>query len=227
MFKQMFFGKDYLLDKILAEIQKMLKETEKMFSFAVEVLLEHHPKDVNLSGKPGLTDIYLEDQEVNRALIDIRKKLLEHLTLNPQSDITASLVLATVVVDIERIGDYTKNIIELAEIYPEKIEEDEWIAQIRELEKIILPLFARTRSAFEEGNVEMAKEVLETHHRVARQCDNLITELIKQNKLLARKAVLYVLMARYFKRVSAHLKNVASSVVNPFQRVSFKPEGEK
>lgn len=217
MFKQMFFGKDYLLDKIMEEIQKMLKETEKMFSFAIEVLLEQHPKDVN---------IYLQDQEVNRALIDVRKKLLEHLTINPQSDTTASLVLATIVVDIERIGDYTKNIIELAEIYPEKIEEDDWVRQLRGLEEGILPLFSRTREAFARGDVKIAKEVLETHHSIAKRCDNLLKEVIKQNKLLARKAVLYVLIARYFKRVSAHLKNVASSVVNPFHRVSFKPEGK-
>ena len=217
MFKQMFFGKDYLLDKILGEIQKMLKETEKMFSFAIKVLLERHPKDTN---------IYLQDQEVNRALIDVRKKLFEHLTLNPQRDTTASLVLATVVVDVERIGDYTKNIIESAEVYPEKIEGDEWVEQIKQLEKVILPLFARTREAFKQGDAEMAREVLETHYRVAKQCDKLIVDLIKQDKLLARKAVLYVLMARYFKRVSAHLKNVASSVVNPFDRVGFRPEGK-
>jgi hypothetical protein len=31
-----------------------------------------------------------------------------------------------------------------------------------------------------------------------------------------------VLYLRYLKRVSAHLKNIASSVVNPFDRIGFR-----
>ena len=32
------------------------------------------------------------------------------------------------------------------------------------------------------------------------------------------------LLARYFRRVSAHLSNIASSVVNPFDEIGFDDE---
>jgi hypothetical protein len=33
------------------------------------------------------------------------------------------------------------------------------------------------------------------------------------------------LYLRYLKRVSAHLKNVATSVVNPYHRIGFREKG--
>ena len=32
-----------------------------------------------------------------------------------------------------------------------------------------------------------------------------------------------VLIMRYFKRVNAHLKNSATSVINPFHEIGFRP----
>ena len=39
-----------------------------------------------------------------------------------------------------------------------------------------------------------------------------------------QEAVLYTLVSRYFRRTSAHLSNIASSIVNPFDRITGKEE---
>ena len=43
--------------------------------------------------------------------------------------------------------------------------------------------------------------------------------------LVAALSVAAALYIRYLKRISAHLMNIASSVVNPFERIGFKSEG--
>ena len=43
----------------------------------------------------------------------------------------------------------------------------------------------------------------------------------------AGHAVTVALYLRYLKRVSAHLKNVATSVVNPYHRIGFREKKSK
>lgn len=215
MFKSLFKGRDYLLNKVLEDIEKMLVEVEDMFSFALRVLFNHQDETV---------DIYKRDQMINRWQIDIRRRLIEHLVLSPEKDVVASLVFTTLVTDIERIGDYVKNVIELAHLYPEEIKEDERIKQLKGEGREILILFSRTKEALKKDDEVKAKEVMGAHVRVAKRCDKFIEELVLEENMSSRRAIFCALVSRYFKRVSAHLKNAASSVVNPFPRIGYKPE---
>ena len=215
MFGKLFKGRDYLLDKALEGIEKMFIEVEDMFSFALSVLFNHQDETM---------DIYERDQVINRWQIDIKRELIEHLALSPEKDTIASLVFTTLVTDIERIGDYIKNIIELAHLYPEEIEEDEKVRQLKEEGKEILNLFSFTKEAFKKDDAIKAKEVMAAHAQIAKRCDKFIEELVLEENISSRKAIFCALVSRYFKRVSAHLKNVASSIVNPFHRIGYKPE---
>ena len=47
---------------------------------------------------------------------------MTHLAIGGKDDIGSGLVLVSVVIDIERIGDYTKNIYDLAVNHPKKLE---------------------------------------------------------------------------------------------------------
>jgi len=57
-----------------------------------------------------------------------------------------------------------------------------------------------------------------------KRCDAIVTGLIKaeDQTLTAADAVSTALYARYLKRIAAHLINVSSSVVNPFERIGFR-----
>lgn len=217
MFKTLFspWRGDYLLNQALNETEQMLSEVEKMFSFALGVLME---------GKPDRMDIYKMDRSVNQYEIDIRKKVLEHLTINPKQDITASLVLTSIVIDIERIGDFSKNLIELAHMYPEKLEKSKYVEDIKEIETEVLENFRMTKRIFSEADAEKGRQLMGRHAQLAKRCDRMLEELINDDKISPKEAVAFTLLTRYLKRVSAHLKNVASSVVNPFHRIGFKPE---
>ena len=78
---------------------------------------------------------------------------------------------------------------------------------------------------FKAGDHEdLARKVLQNHKRLSSRVE-LGLQLLRNNQALAGqagRAVTAALYLRYLKRVSAHLKNVATSVVNPFYRIGYK-----
>jgi phosphate uptake regulator len=65
------------------------------------------------------------------------------------------------------------------------------------------------------------------HWWIARKADDIVSSLIEKDEtsMPARDAVATALYVRYLKRISAHLMNIASSIVNPFERIGFRVEG--
>ena len=106
MFKnllQFWKGKDFLT-QVLEEFKNMLDDAEIMFSSVCKRL-------INNEEEPGLKDkIYDIDKKVNDLQRDIRKRVVEHLAIQPSVDVSTSLLLMSVVKDAERLGDYAKNL---------------------------------------------------------------------------------------------------------------------
>lgn len=218
MFTDFFRGwtKTTLLKEATEEVDKMLDTTKDMYIFSMRVLMDNQKE---------ISDIYKLDQELNQMQINVRKKVLEHLTINPRQDITSSLILVTIIIDIERIGDYAKNLIELAHHYPELLR-GPYIDRIRKVEETITKNFTDTITAFKNADIELSQSVMEAHARLAPEIEKIIEDILNDTTLKGREAVIYALLARFLKRVSAHLKNVASSVVNPFHRLGYRPESD-
>ena len=217
MFKRLFswWKEDILLRQALEESALTLEKTGRMFSFAMDVLLEGIGEEQR---------VYDMDREVNALQIDIRKKVLEHLAINPAQDVTASLVLTTIIVDAERIGDFAKNIVELRRMCIGKLEHVRYIPEIRNIREKLESSILETREAFIHADAEKAKELMAEYTWIGHKCDSTLELVAGDESLKVREAVVYVLLFRYLKRISAHLRNIFSSVVNPFHRLGYKPE---
>jgi phosphate transport system protein len=217
MFKKLFswWREDILLKQALDESAAALEQASKMFSFAMDLLLE---------GKGEVQQVYDMDQEVNALQIDIRKKVLEHLAISPDQDVTASLVLITIVVDIERIGDFAKNIVELHHMVSGELKQSRYITEIKNIRAKIEKSIPVTKAAFVEADADKAKSLLAEFVWVGHKCDSVLEALVGDDSLKVREAVVYGLLFRYLKRIGAHLKNISSSVVNPFHRLGYRPD---
>jgi phosphate uptake regulator len=64
---------------------------------------------------------------------------------------------------------------------------------------------------------------MDRQYELNQECEQLLDELCDATKLNAREVVVLALTIRFVKRVGAHLSNLASSVVNPFDRIGFRP----
>ncbi len=207
--------KKSLLSEATEHCEEMLRIGEQMFEYSLGVLMDNERE---------VEDIYAIDRRMNRLEVTVRRKIVEHLAVNPSQDVVVALFLSAIVGDIERIGDYCKNLVELARHYPEKLS-GPYIDRVREIERKVSCAFELTIKAFHEGDSELARQVMETQAELARECDQLTDKLLAETEACGRDAVIRALLLRFLKRVGAHLKNVASSLVNPYPRLGYKPDG--
>ncbi len=208
-----FWKKETLIDKAEKEVEKMLFIAKDMFKIAMAILLDNEETEAN---------IYKMDRGLNAIQMDVRRKILEHLSINPAMDISASLVLITIVIDIERLGDYSKNVIDLTPQINKKLT-GKYFNEIRSIKSELEPIFDETIVIIREVNMETGKREMQKCTQIAQKCEAFLKKL-SEDELTVRDAIHATLLLRYLKRIASHLKNVASSVVNPFTRIGYKPK---
>ena len=200
-------GRD-LLSQMLDEFQQMMRDGEWMFQTVGRVLSgEAKPEDVH-------ADFFARDKEINRREKDIRRRIVEHLSLRGDADVPACLVLMSVVKDAERVGDYCKNMYEVACLYAGPARDDAYWTALEGHRATIAAMFDEVRRAFAEGNGDLAIALIQEARGVRERCDEMISQLIADT-LPTSKAVAYALLSRYYKRVAAHLANICTSVTGP------------
>lgn len=219
MFKELFswWQQDILLKDAFNATKVSLDKAANMFSYAMNVAIE----GVGDEGK-----IYEMDKEINEMQIDIRKKVLEHLSIKPAQDITSSLILVTIAVDIERIGDYSKNIDELSCIRPAVLKESKYLTEIKDIKRLLEVLFKKTAEAFVDADSKKAKEATTDYTDINHRCDDNIQKVANTEGLTGKEYVFYALFFRHLKRVSSHLRNISTSITNPFHKLGYKPESQ-
>ena len=221
MIKEFFdlLRKDSLLQQAYNRSLEMLKDDQEMFLAATESLREHDDARIDI-------DIYAKDQLINAYEREVRRKVLTHLALSSSRSIAAGLALVSIVIDIERIGDLTKNIVDLALNHPGRLNCGSLEEDIRKSETTVKTMFTLLIEAFPDGDQDKAKEVMSEHWWIARRSDEILNILIKRSEadLVCNEAVSTALYVRFLKRISAHLMNIASSIVNPFDRIGFRDD---
>lgn len=217
------FQKDNLYQQAFDEACDMLETDGKMYAASIESLRNSDTADIEL-------DIYKLDKEVNRSERDVRKKVMKHLMLSGDTQLNSGLALVSVVIDIERIGDYTKNIYDLARSHPKRLQAGSLEEKLQEVEAHIAQVFERATQAFKDGDEELARQVMEEYkEEISDDCDEMADDIItgKVGDLGAPEAAAVVLYARFLKRIGSHSRNIATSIVNPFHRIGYKEKTKK
>ena len=219
MFKQIFeiFKSDSLYEQALSECHEMLDIDLTMFKASINSLRKSDSANIDI-------DIYAMDKKINEFERDVRRQVMTHSEIGGKEDIGSGLVLVSVVIDIERIGDYTKNIYDLAVNHPKKLDGGMVEDKLQEIEEASFILFQESIDAFKNQDIEKARGLMgEYKEQISSQSD-LITNDIIAGKVIdldigsASAASLY---SRYLKRIAAHSRNLISSVVNPFERIGY------
>ena len=206
-----------LLQQAFDESIEMLETDLKMFEASRSSLRTSETGEIKI-------DIRAEDAKINHYERDVRRKVLVHFTTSQSKDIVFGLILVSIVIDIERIGDYTKNIMDLAIDHPAKLTAGEFEGQVATLENNISRRFRELITAFKENNVEKARSIMRDHKQQTNGCEAITKELIAKNhsSLPCCDAVTLALYVRFLKRISSHITNIASGIVNPFDRIGFQ-----
>ncbi|HSG27372.1 MAG TPA: PhoU domain-containing protein [Candidatus Krumholzibacterium sp.] len=208
---------DKFMKKIVESFGEMISDGEKVFRDAWEAV----------AGDIGVKDIrqqiYDRDRRINDREREIRRMLAEHLSINPRQDTAGSLAMMSLVKDAERIGDYAKNIFELAFIMGKDIREMKYIDRLTALKDRIADRFPPLKKSYVESDEELAREVLNEYQDIKLECGKLMDELFV-DELPTREAICTVLMIRSLKRINSHMSNIASGIIYPLDQIDFVRE---
>lgn len=215
MFERLFgTGKtSILLEAAFRDITTMLEQSGRMLDHSLSVLLDHAELEVDLD---RLDDVVDEGERM------VRRSVLEHLTVDPSKDLVASLVLVSMVQDAERIGDFARGLAEVAGLAKGR-REGPFADELRALAGRVRPLFEICEKAFREDDPDMAREVVVAHREIKQELIGF-TRRIADSELSADMALVYGSAARILRRIGAHLSNIASTVVQPYDRIRHGDE---
>jgi phosphate transport system protein len=221
MFKKWLaiFKKDTLLDRAYQRSFDMLAITMAMCMEAKVDLRQREDSEIDLSMKD-------KDKEVNKYEREVRRMVFNHLAVQGTADLPSGLALISIIIDIERLGDYAKNMLELALDHPGKLHGGKFEEELVRIEIAVEDNFVQTKKCFERGNADLALELLDKYAWVNDICDEIVKAVVKEKDSNIRpgNASALVLYVRWLKRINSHLRNITTSVVNPFDRIGFQPK---
>tara|TARA_B110000014_G_scaffold261881_1_gene254577 strand:- start:308 stop:982 length:675 start_codon:yes stop_codon:yes gene_type:complete len=166
-----------------------------------------------------------EDQSVNDYYQLVRRKVLTHYSIDkPPVETSGGLTLVNMVVDIERIGDYCKNISDLTLIKSGPMDFGELRDDIKSIESEVESRFTKTIQAIQDQDESLADDLLNSYKKMVTKVSDKIVRKIASGEIAlndSAQGACIVLYARYLKRIGAHLKNITSTIVNPYDKIGY------
>ena len=199
------------LEAVEGKVRTMLEHDRREFDLAMSALLgDVDPPSVN-------DELRATDRKVNQLEREIRRQLVVHSSVFGGIETPAVLVYMSIVKDIERVGDYAKNLLDLAldgADLSQAPDADEWHRLAAEISQYI----ADAGAAFLARNVDRSRELHTQGDQLLDLFDDRVSALVRGDDTGAQ-AIPRALAHRYFKRVVAHLMNLMSSVFMPIDKL--------
>ena len=217
---ELFKGKGQSQIELIEEqLQDMLSATGETMDMALDALFGRvDPAEIEKALKK-------RDRTVNRNERAIRRELIVHAGVRgANADVPLLLVYMSIIKDIERVGDYTKNIWDVASTgvpiaaLPERAALEKQLGRAR-------TLIGDTARIFKERDVDGASDILPEADAWTDELDEAIDALAASDRP-SREGVPLALLYRFEKRIVAHLMNVLSSLVMPVDRLDYWDESK-
>lgn len=204
------------LEQMQSRVRDMLALDRHEFDLAMSALLGDVPAaDVN-------REVRATDQKVNRLEREIRRVLVVHSSVFGGIDSPSVLVYMSVVKDIERVGDYAKNLLDLAlegANLGSGADADEWRRTAAEVSEFI----TAAGDVFSAADADRGRELRSRGDAFLRRYDERVSALVRGDDQ-APQGVPRALAYRYLKRVVAHLMNLLSAITMPIDQLDYFDE---
>ena len=198
------------------KLVQMLADDRHSFDVATSALLTG--ADTSIVGP----DLRESDGRVNKAERELRQALVVHASVHGTSRVAAILVYMSVVKDVERIGDYAKNIYDVAAqgVDLSTAPDRDQLIQYRDR---ISSMISEASTIFADDDRERAAGFISEADALLDEFDGHVSKLVTTEEP-GREAVPRALLFRYYKRIVAHLMNLLSAVVMPLDRLDYFDE---
>jgi len=117
---------------------------------------------------------------------------------------------------------------DLAVAHPKRLNCASYQDDIAKIEEAVGNLFSQVILALKETDKRLADKLIKDNWWILKRCDEIVKELIveKDPDIGSGDAASTAIYSRYLKRIAAHLINIASGVVRPFESIGFHDDKE-
>jgi phosphate uptake regulator len=204
------------MDRVEDQVRQMFQHARREVDLALSALLgDVTAAEVN-------AELRALDQKVNGLERQIRRELVVHATVQTGMDTPAVLIYMSIVKDVERVGDYAKNLLDLARDGANFSTADD-IAEWRRIASEVSTIVEGVGTAFLGRHESRARELLTPTGQLVQHFDRRVSALVR-GKDEQPQAVARALAYRYLKRVVAHMTNVLSAVIMPVDKLDYFDE---
>ena len=205
------------ISQIESQVQRMIGDARHTFDLAMNAVTGGAVETV-------ADEVRRTDRQINVTEIEIRRELLVHISVHGTADAGEMLVFMNMIKDLERIGDYNKNIFDLA-LEGVSFSGAEDLEQILGFRDELSSRIALMGEILDTRDEDRARAYIERSDQLRREFDGLVNELVHATAP-ALVAVPRALLYRFLKRVAAHCANVATAVVMPVDRLDYFDEDD-
>jgi len=205
------------ISQIESQVQRMIGDARHTFDLAMNAVTGGAVETV-------ADEVRRTDRQINLTEIEIRRELLVHISVHGTADAGEMLVFMNMIKDLERIGDYNKNIFDLA-LEGVSFSGAEDLEQILGFRDELSSRIALMGEILDTRDEDRARAYIERGDQLRREFDGLVNELVHATAP-ALIAVPRALLYRFLKRVAAHCANVATAVVMPVDRLDYFDEDD-
>ncbi len=200
--------------EIEAHLDGMLADCIRMYDLATDALFGVQTSEAVRD------ELWAIDKQVNRGERAVRRELLVRGAVR-HAEMEQGLLFAymSVAKDIERIGDYCKNIWDLTKIGV-NLGDMADTESLREEAETIRGLLEAGKAAFVAQDQKAVHQLIPRLDMAAANHDQLVYALVK-TEAPGSEAVPRALYFRFLKRIVSHLENVLTSVVMPLDRIDY------
>ncbi len=194
----------------------MLADNQTSLDLVRATLFDGAPVD------PARQELRETDRRVNEGEREVRRLLVVHMAVIGPADSPALLTYMSIVKDIERIGDYAKNLMDLARMGVDFADVEDTPVLRRDFDAAVDILPDATES-FLDRDGDRARDLLAQCEDLLSMCNDGVRVGVGSDRP-GHEAVPRALMYRYLKRVVAHTTNLLSAVVMPVDRLDYFDE---
>ena len=205
------------ISQIESQVQRMIADARHTFDLAMNAVTGGAVETV-------ADEVRRTDRQINVTEIEIRRELLVHISVHGAADAGEMLVFMNMIKDLERIGDYNKNIFDLA-LEGVSFSGAEDLEQILGFRDGLSSRIALMGEILDTRDEDRARAYIARGDQLRREFDGLVNELVHATAP-ALVAVPRALLYRFLKRVAAHCANVVTAVVMPVDRLDYFDEGD-
>ena len=205
------------ISQIESQVQRMIADARHTFDLAMNAVTGGAVETV-------ADEVRRIDRQINVTEIEIRRELLVHISVHGAADAGEMLVFMNMIKDLERIGDYNKNIFDLA-LEGVSFSGDEDLEQILGFRDELSSRIVLMGEILDTRDEDRARAYIERGDHLRREFDGLVNELVHATAP-ALVAVPRALLYRFLKRVAAHCANVVTAVVMPVDGLDYFDEDD-